>query len=196
MQVALVDASRWVTSVTASGPDVRGNAPLTVRVVVNSSGLAPQTYRDAVRVTSSLGSFEVPIVLTVLPAGPVMSLSQTGVRFVARQGGPSPDADVVQVLNVGDPLSPVLWRARILRGTDLIILTPPQGSSTDPTGLRIGLASGPTLAWEGDRIAWNMHLPVQQYQDDNRAANAGGPYDTAPGVLPPSMSWWLTRSLP
>ena len=75
----------------------------------------------------------------------------------------------------------------------VVLLDEVSGASWRPTPTGF---PGKALAWEGDRIAWNMHLPVQQYQDDNRAANAGGPYDTAPGVLPPSMSWFSRTDRP
>jgi hypothetical protein len=55
---------------------------------------------------------------------------------------------------------------------------------------------GAALVWQGDRVAWNMHLPVQRYQDDNRGANASGPFDTAPGTMPPSMSWFARADRP
>ncbi len=52
------------------------------------------------------------------------------------------------------------------------------------------------LVWRGDRVAWNMHWPVQQWQDDSLSADALGPYDTTPGVLPRSMSWFSRTDRP
>jgi hypothetical protein len=54
----------------------------------------------------------------------------------------------------------------------------------------------PVKVWRGDKVAWNMHLPVQIYQDDNGASNAAGPYDTTPGVLPDAMSWFARTDRP
>lgn len=68
-----------------------------------------------------------------------------------------------------------------------------------PTGfLNNGQAgtSGTVKVWQGDRVAWNMHLPEQQYQDDNAASNAGGPYDTSPGTPPDAMSWFSRTDRP
>jgi len=48
----------------------------------------------------------------------------------------------------------------------------------------------PPQVWQGDEVAWNMHWPEQQYQDDNGNSNASGPYDTTPGVPPAAMSWF------
>ena len=54
----------------------------------------------------------------------------------------------------------------------------------------------PPLVWRGDRVVWNMHWPQQQYQDDNGNSNSSGPYDTTPGVLPASMSWFARIDRP
>lgn len=50
--------------------------------------------------------------------------------------------------------------------------------------------------WAGDRVAWNMHLPVQQFQDDCSASNATGPYDGSPGTTPAAMSWFSRTDRP
>src|SRR5262249_25071120 len=54
----------------------------------------------------------------------------------------------------------------------------------------------PPLAWQGDKAAWNMHWPEQQYQDDNGNSNASGPYDTTPGIPPDAMSWFSRTDRP
>src|SRR5215813_5570725 len=54
----------------------------------------------------------------------------------------------------------------------------------------------PPLAWQGDKAAWNMHWPTQQYQDDNGNSNASGPYDSTPGVAPDAMSWFSRKDRP
>src|SRR5262249_46839589 len=35
----------------------------------------------------------------------------------------------------------------------------------------------PPQVWQGDKLAWNMHYPQQQWQDDNGNSNLSGPYD-------------------
>ena len=50
--------------------------------------------------------------------------------------------------------------------------------------------------WRGDKVAWNMHLPQQQYQDDNGFSDASGPYDSAPGTPPDAMSWFSRTDRP
>jgi hypothetical protein len=54
----------------------------------------------------------------------------------------------------------------------------------------------PVKVWQGDKVAWNMHLPQQLYQDDNTASDASGPYDTTPGVPPNAMSWFSRTDRP
>ena len=60
-----------------------------------------------------------------------------------------------------------------------------------PTGF-----PGNAQVWKGDRVAWNMHLPEQQFADDNGLSNASGPYDTTPGVPPDAMSWFSRTDRP
>lgn len=55
---------------------------------------------------------------------------------------------------------------------------------------------GAAQVWQGDRVSWNMHLPVQQYQDDCANSDATGPYDTTPGTPPAAMSWFSRTDRP
>lgn len=52
--------------------------------------------------------------------------------------------------------------------------------------------------WQGDRVAWNMHLPMQQWQDDNSYSDATGPYDLngTTRTLPNAMSWFSRTDRP
>jgi hypothetical protein len=77
--------------------------------------------------------------------------------------------------------------AKNFKAGTFVLLDEVSGASWQPTPA--GFPGGAKV-WQGDRVAYNMHLPVQQYQDDNGAANANGPYDTTPGVLPAAMSWF------
>jgi hypothetical protein len=55
---------------------------------------------------------------------------------------------------------------------------------------------GNAKVWKGDKVAWNMHLPQQQWQDDNTYSDASGPYDSAPGTPPDAMSWFSRTDRP
>ena len=55
---------------------------------------------------------------------------------------------------------------------------------------------GNAKVWRGDKVAWNMHLPQQPFQDDNGFSDASGPYDSAPGTPPDAMSWFSRTDRP
>jgi hypothetical protein len=74
-----------------------------------------------------------------------------------------------------------------------VLLDEVSGASWQPTPS--GFPGG-VQVWKGDRVAWNMHLPPQQFADDNGASNSAGPYDTTPGVLPAAMSWFSRTGRP
>src|SRR5262249_40351452 len=76
----------------------------------------------------------------------------------------------------------------------IVLLDERSGASWQP--VPPGFSATPTMVWQGDRVAWNMHNPVQQWQDDNANANANGPYDSTPGVLPAAMGWFSRLDRP
>ena len=67
-----------------------------------------------------------------------------------------------------------------------VLLDEVSGASWQPTPA--GFPGGAQV-WQGDRVAWNMHYPLQP-GDDSGASNAQGPYDKTAGELPASMSWF------
>src|SRR5205807_2740475 len=77
-----------------------------------------------------------------------------------------------------------------------VLLDETSGASWQPVPLGFGCIYSvqplpcPPVLWQGDRVAWDMHYPTQQFQDDNGNSNTSGPYDTTPGVLPYGMSWF------
>ena len=73
-----------------------------------------------------------------------------------------------------------------------VLLDEVSGASWQPTPA--GFPGGAQV-WQGDRVAWNMHHPVQP-GDDNAASNAQGPYDKTAGVLPIPMSWFSRTDRP
>jgi hypothetical protein len=83
-----------------------------------------------------------------------------------------------------------------------VLLDEVSGASWKPVPAGFGCAGGltatpcPPLVWQGDKVAWNMHWPTQQWQDDNANSDVGGPYDTTPGTLPNAMSWFSRTDRP
>lgn len=75
----------------------------------------------------------------------------------------------------------------------IVLLDELSGASwqATPTGF-----PGAALVWKGDRVAWNMHLPQQVFQDD-AFSDATGPYQTlSPRTLPDAMSWFSRQDRP
>ena len=72
------------------------------------------------------------------------------------------------------------------RAGTFVLLDEVSGASWQPTPAGF---PGAAKVWQGDRVAWNMHYPLQP-GDDSGAANAQGPYDRTPGDQPASMSWF------
>src|SRR5262249_37603924 len=76
-----------------------------------------------------------------------------------------------------------------------VLLDETSGASWQPVPPGFGCSNNlqplpcPPVVWQGDRVAWNMHYPTQQFQDDNGNSNSSGPYATTPGVPPAAMSW-------
>src|ERR1700730_17664184 len=83
-----------------------------------------------------------------------------------------------------------------------VLIDETSGASWQPVPLGFGCTQSvqqlpcPPVVWLGDRVAWGMHYPTQLYQDDSSNSNSSGPYDTAPGVLPASMSWFSRTDRP
>ncbi len=83
---------------------------------------------------------------------------------------------------------------------EFVILDEKSGASWQPTPVgfldngQVGTSG--VKVWSGDRVAWNMHLPVQLYQDDCDGSNAAGPYDGSPGNTPAAMSWFSRTDRP
>jgi hypothetical protein len=83
-----------------------------------------------------------------------------------------------------------------------VLLDELSGASWQPVPTGFGCSDNlvptpcPPSVWQGDHVAWNMHWPEQQYQDDNGNSNAAGPYDSTPGVPPAAMSWFSRADRP
>jgi hypothetical protein len=73
-----------------------------------------------------------------------------------------------------------------------VLLDELSGASWQPTPT--GFPSSAQV-WKGDRVAWNMHLPMQQWQDDNSFSDATGPYDmNGTARTPPNAMSWFSRT--
>ncbi len=125
--------SQWITSVTPSAQSVLQNAPVLVKVIVNSQGLTLGAHRDAVHIVTPIGQFDVPVTLTVLGQGPAISVLTSGVRIATIQGSQISRSQQIFVRNVGDPGTVVNWTAQAVRGANFVTITNAQGNSSTTT---------------------------------------------------------------
>ncbi|MEI9812118.1 MAG: hypothetical protein WDO18_05330 [Acidobacteriota bacterium] len=144
---SVVNRSAWITNISA-GSVAGPRTPAVIRVTVDSTGLQPGIYRDTLRIASNScpidrpQACDVPIILRVAPAGPLLRTSRTGVRFVQRPGFVTPVTRDVRISN-SDPGSSLSWTAELVRGADWFTLSPTTGSASQasPSILQIGVKS-------------------------------------------------------
>jgi uncharacterized protein (TIGR03437 family) len=119
--------SSWITSVTPvsalAGPTGTG-----VRIATDSTGLAEGIYRDVVRFTSAFNTVDVPVVLRVAPAGPLLDVSPTALRLSMREGARTLAVREVKILNV-EPGSNLAWTAEWIRGGEYFSASPASGTA-------------------------------------------------------------------
>ena len=141
--LSVVGKSSWVTSVNASDQVIHPGSAVAVTVTINSQGLAATTYRDVIRVTTSLGAplnqFDVPVSLVVVSQGAILSLSLSGVRFDTIQGNSSSQTQTISVSNIGSAGTSVNWTAQVTQGQNLITLTENSGISTPGSSSSFGI---------------------------------------------------------
>ena len=125
------------------------------------------------------------------------------VIIVGPQRWPQPDSTTSQPLTADGAkgaFTVTVADASGFAAGQFVLLDERSGASWQPTPAGF---PGPAPAgfsvpqvWQGDRVAWNMHLPTQTYQDDNVASDASGPFDWTPGVPPAAMAWFSRTDRP
>jgi uncharacterized protein (TIGR03437 family) len=136
----VVRRSSWISGLFPVAGLAGSTLPASVRVTVDSNGLAPGIYRDSIRFAWAGGVVEIPVVLRVVPSGPILSLNKRGVRFSMQKGVPIAQFRTVQIANI-EPLSTMVWSAELIRGSDWFGLLTTSGNATlgSPSDLTIGL---------------------------------------------------------
>jgi uncharacterized protein (TIGR03437 family) len=127
---AIAGNSPWISATSVSSGSVPAPGAAYLTVTVNPSGLQPGSYTDSIRLRTAVGDTLVPVSIFIGGGGASLSLSAAGLTISAVEGSPITRNFPVTVYNVGDPNTIVNWTARVLRGQNLINLTPAQGSST------------------------------------------------------------------
>ena len=127
---AVVGASPWIASVTPSAGQTAHNAPVFLRVRVNTQGLQVGSYHDAIRLAWAGGNVDVLVSLFVANSGSIIGVDITGVTFHGQQGDGYSHAQTVRVLNLGDAGTIVNWAANMLNGEGLVSIGPASGTAT------------------------------------------------------------------
>ena len=110
------------------------SAPGSVTVTVDTSGLGAGSYLGSVTVSSPSGSATIPVSLFVAQAGPVLTLSQTGLRFVSADTLFAAPPQTVQILNTGSAGTSINPVVTLVRGADWLSFTASSNPVT-PTSL-------------------------------------------------------------
>jgi len=135
---SVAGGSHWI-NITPSSAQTARNAAARLQVNVNTAGLQVGSYREVIHLTSSAGSVDVPVLLFVADAGPIVGVARTGASFLVQQGGGSPNSRSIEILDLGDATSTVHWAAELITGSDWLNLGAASGSatSTDPGVLSV-----------------------------------------------------------
>ncbi len=108
-----------------------GTGSGSIRVTVNTTGLAPGSYQSAIVVRSTTGQTQrVPVNLQVTASGAVLQTSQSGLIFVAVEGSGTLPSRNFNVVNAGG--GAMNWTAEIrsISGGSWLALSPASGAST------------------------------------------------------------------
>jgi hypothetical protein len=111
---SVLQRSSWISSIVpvSGAADAQGTQ---VKVTVDIAGLAAGIYRDVIRFTSAINTVDVPVIVRVIPLGPVLGVSPAGVRFSMREGARTLAVREVRVFN-RDATSNAPWAAELIRG--------------------------------------------------------------------------------
>ena len=133
----------WL-SVTTSGT-VNPFQSTTATASVNAAGLSSGTYFGNIAFALSTGeNYNVPVLLAVTANQQSIVLSQTGVYFQAVQGGSSPPAQSLSVLNGGSGNLSYSVAANTLSGGSWLSVSTPSGTATSSTSGSIGITVNST----------------------------------------------------
>ena len=125
----VLQRSSWITSVSPASGGVSGPLETLIKINIDSTGLAEGIYRDVVRFTSATNNVDVAVVLRVTPAGPLLDVSPTGIRFSMREGAVTLAVRQVKIFN-REPGSNLPWTAEWIRGSEYFTSSAVNGVAT------------------------------------------------------------------
>ena len=135
---SVLGGSSWISSVTPGSGQTAHNAPVFVRVRVNTQGLRVGSYHDVIRLSSGGGNIDVLVSLFVAASGPIIGVDITGLTFHEQQGVAARSQEV-HVLNLGDPGTTVNWTVDMPNGGNLVSIGAPGGTATPASPGRLTL---------------------------------------------------------
>ncbi len=160
---SVTNGSSWISAIAPSSGQTTLGAPVLLQVQVNSQGLGVGSYHDTIHVASQAGNVDIPISLFVSASGPVLSASQTGVFFHARQNGGTSASGKIEILNIGDPNSTVDWTARLMSGSNWLELVSSSGKATASIPGVLTVAPAPNAS----QLAPGPYYALIQIADSN-----------------------------
>lgn len=133
LSAAVVGNSPWISSAALSASQTGPNAPVLLRVTINSQGLTVGSHHDIVRITFPGDTLDIAVSVFVANSGAILGVSLTGVRFPAIQGAGSSEVQTVNVLDLGGTGTSLNWTATVQNGTWLNA-TPATGTASGSPG--------------------------------------------------------------
>jgi hypothetical protein len=116
-----------------------------MKVAIDSTGLAPGSYRDIVRFTAGSAGVDVPVVVRVAPTGSLLAANQAGVKFSIVEGNVTQVTQSIKIQNA-DPNTNLSWTAEIIRGGDWLALNSTSGTATYFAPAALGFSVRPTAS--------------------------------------------------
>ncbi len=141
-------------SLSAASGSATSTSPSSLQVSASASGLAPGIYSGSVTVKSGTQTTVVPVVVSIVAQTQTILLSQTGLLFVAVEGGTVVPSQTFGIVNTGQGV--MSWTVTATTtGGNWLTVTPGSGSSAanstqiplveasvDATGLKAGRYGG------------------------------------------------------
>ncbi len=141
----------WLTVSPSSGSAAFGSTALSVNV--NPSQLAPGTYSGSVSISfaPSGQTVAVAVVVTVSSGQKQIQLSQTGLRFQTVEGGGTPPAQSIAVLNGGlGSLTLNVSASALSGGQGWLSVSPASGTATSTSSQVLAVSVNPAGLTAGD----------------------------------------------
>lgn len=142
LSAAVVSNSPWIASAALSASQTGPNAPVLLRVTINSQGLTVGSHHDIVRITYPGGTLDIAVSLFVANSGAILGVSVTGVRFPAIQGAGSSEVQTINVLDLGGQGTSLTWTATVQTGATWLNATPATGAASPGSPGKLFLSPG------------------------------------------------------